>query len=178
MSYALIENGQVVEYPINSLFDKYPNISFTLPLEATQFPSGIIEVQAVQAPVVEYTQDVIEETPVEVNGVWKQSWTIIPAPTEEIERRVQALKGILQRAVQSKLDDFARTRNYDNILSCTTYYNSAVSKFQQEAQYCIQMRDAYWSACYSILQQFESGQRSMPTVEQLLGELPVLQWPN
>jgi len=177
MSYALIENEQIVEYPINSLFDKYPNISFTLPLEATQFPAGIVEVQAVQAPVVDYTQDVREETPININGIWNQSWTVIPAPSDEIEKRVQAIKGTLQKAVQNKLDNFAQTRGYDNILSCCTYATSTVQKFQQEAQYCVQMRDNYWNACYTILAEFENGQRPLPTIEQLLGELPVLEWP-
>ena len=178
MSYALIENEQVVEYPINSLFDKYPNISFTLPLDSTQLPAGIVEVQTVQVPVVDYTQDVREETPVKQNGVWKQSWTVLQAPQVEIDKRVQALKVILQKAVQKRLDDFAQTRGYDNILSCCTYAASTVQKFQQEAQYCVQARDEHWSMCYTILQEFEAGTRAMPTVPELLGLMPALQWPN
>ena len=178
MSYALVENEQVVEYPIHSLFDKYPNISFSLPIDNTQLPAGIVKVQTVAAPAVEYTQDVLEGTPVKQNDIWEQSWTVVQTPQAEIDRRIESLKTILQTAVQKRLDDFAQTRGYDNILSCCSYATSTIQKFQEEAQYCVQARDSHWSMCYTILQEFEAGTRVMPTVPELLGLMPALQWPN
>lgn len=178
MAYALIVDEQVAEYPIYSLFDKYPNISFTIPITSTEFPPGIVEVQEVAAPTVNYTQDVREDTPVKVGEVWQQTWSVLQTPQEEVTKRVEALKVILQKAVQNRLDTFAQTRNYDGILSCCTYYNSTFQKFQQEAAYCVQVRDSTWETCYTILAQFEAGQRPMPTVAELLAELPALQWPT
>ena len=81
-------------------------------------------------------------------------------------------------AVQEHLDDFARTRNYDNILSACTYATSAVPKFQAEGQYAVEARDATWAKCYEILAAVEAGSRPMPTLDELLAELPVLTWPN
>ena len=178
MAYALIENEQVIEYPIYSLFDKYPNTSFTLPLDSTQFPAGIVEVKLTTKPTIDYTQDALEQTPVKIDEIWQQSWTVVQTPQVEVDRRIQSLKAILQTAVQKRLDDFAQTRGYDNILSCCTYATSTVQKFQQEAQYCVQARDSHWSACYTILQEFEAGTRAIPTVPELLGLMPALQWPN
>lgn len=80
--------------------------------------------------------------------------------------------------VQKHLDDFARARNYDGILSAATYATSAVPKFKAEGQYAVEARDATWAKCYEILAAVEGGTRPMPTMEELIAELPVLTWPN
>jgi hypothetical protein len=81
-------------------------------------------------------------------------------------------------AVQKHLDDFARTRGYDGILSAATYATSTVPKFKAEGQYAVEARDATWAKCYEVLAAVESGSRPMPTLDELLAELPVLTWPN
>ena len=80
--------------------------------------------------------------------------------------------------VQKHLDDFARTRNYDGILSAATYATSAVPKFKAEGQHAVEARDAAWAKCYEILAAVEGGARPMPTLEELIAKLPVLTWPN
>ena len=80
--------------------------------------------------------------------------------------------------VQKHLDDFAKTRNYDGILSASTYATSVVPKFKAEGQYAVEARDATWAKCYEILAAVEGGTRPMPTMEELIAELPVLTWPN
>lgn len=84
----------------------------------------------------------------------------------------------VQQAVQQRLDDFARTRAYDGILSAATYATSAVPKFAAEGQYAVQARDATWAACYQIMADVQAGTRAMPSVEQVLSELPTLEWPQ
>ena len=81
-------------------------------------------------------------------------------------------------AVQKHLDDFARTRNYDSILSAATYATSTVPKFAAEGQYAVEARDATWAKCYEVLAAVEAGSSPMPTLDELLAELPVLTWPN
>ena len=81
-------------------------------------------------------------------------------------------------AVQQHLDTFARTRNYDGILSAATYATSQVPKFKAEGQYAVEARDATWAKCYEVLAEVEAGSRPMPTLDELLTELPVLAWPN
>lgn len=80
--------------------------------------------------------------------------------------------------IQQRLDDFARTRNYDGILSAATYATSQVPKFKAEGQYAVEARDTTWAKCYEIMAAVESGTRPMPTMDELLAELPVLAWPN
>ena len=97
----------------------------------------------------------------------------LPAPQPSAAEIVTAV----QQAVQQRLDDFARTRAYDGILSACTYATSAVPKFASEGQYAVQARDATWATCYAIMADVQQGQRPMPTIEQVLAELPVLEWP-
>ncbi|MDD2711281.1 MAG: hypothetical protein PHU77_00035 [Simplicispira sp.] len=81
-------------------------------------------------------------------------------------------------ATQTRLDDFARTRNYDGILSACTYATSTVPKFAAEGQYAVQARDATWAALYGLLEEVQAGTRPVPAgfgdVEPLL---PAMEWP-
>ena len=99
-----------------------------------------------------------------------------PPPTDE-----QIIAGFTA-VVQQHLDDFARTRNYDGILSAATYATSAVPKFKAEGQYAVEARDATWAKCYGVLAAWlaagEASSRPIPTLSELLAELPVLVWPN
>lgn len=81
-------------------------------------------------------------------------------------------------AIQKHLDSFAQTRSYDGILSAATYATSQVPKFKAEGQYAVEARDTTWAKCYEILAAVEAGSRPMPTLDELLAELPVLTWPN
>lgn len=81
-------------------------------------------------------------------------------------------------AIQKRLDDFARTRNYDGILSAATYATSVVPKFKAEGQYAVEARDAAWAKGYEILAAVEAGTRPLPTLEALAAELPALAWPQ
>ena len=81
-------------------------------------------------------------------------------------------------AIQARLDGFARTRNYDGILSACTYATSTVPKFQAEGQYCVNARDNTWSAAYQILADVQTGNRPMPSQpSDIFPELPELVWP-
>jgi len=81
-------------------------------------------------------------------------------------------------AIQSSLDDFARTRGYDGILSACSYTGSSVPAFAAEAAQCRSLRDSTWSAAYIILAAVQSGDRAMPTLAEVLLELPTLEWPQ
>lgn len=79
--------------------------------------------------------------------------------------------------VQQRLDAFARTRNYDGILSACTYASSAVPRFAAEGQYAVDARDATWAKCYDLLAQVQAGTLPQPTLPALLDMLPALEWP-
>lgn len=90
----------------------------------------------------------------------------------------QRIKDLVVEAAQIRLDVFARTRNYDGILSAATYATSTVPKFQQEGQYAVEARDQTWAKLYEILAEVEAGTRPVPTsYADIEPELPVLAWP-
>jgi hypothetical protein len=90
----------------------------------------------------------------------------------------EQLQAEIVAATQKRLDDFARTRNYDGILSACTYATSTVPKFAAEGQYCVTARDATWASLYTILGEVQAGTRPVPSgYEDIEGDLPALVWP-
>jgi hypothetical protein len=96
-----------------------------------------------------------------------------PAPPTPQEVEAEIVTG-----TQARLDSFARTRNYDSILSACTYATSSVPRFKTEGQYCVDARDATWAKLYEILAEVQTGTRPVPTgYADVEAELPVLVWP-
>lgn len=90
----------------------------------------------------------------------------------------EQLKAAFVAAIQQRLDDFARTRNYDGILSACTYATSTVPKFAAEGQAAVNLRDATWAAAYEILAEVQAGTRPMPaSLADIEADLPALGWP-
>ena len=79
-------------------------------------------------------------------------------------------------AAQAYLDDFARTKTYDGILSACTYAASTSPRLREEGQRCIELRDAVWDSAFAILNDVTAGKRPIPTIEQFIAELPKLTW--
>jgi hypothetical protein len=155
----------------------YPNNSFPA--------DGQIDLPEVQSYVPSTTPDydpathaVREAAP--VGGV--QQWEVYALPAEEAAANqasaAQALQQSIVDATQRRLDEFARTRNYDGILSACTYSTSTVPKFATEGQYAVEARDATWAKLYSILDEVNAGTRPITSgFSAIESELPVLVWP-
>lgn len=89
---------------------------------------------------------------------------------------LQKLIARYTNAVQSQLDSTANQWGYDSIGNAVTYAEEpAVPKFQAEGQAFRAWRSACWDYCYGQLDAVTSGQRQMPTIEQLISELPPLE---
>jgi len=94
------------------------------------------------------------------------------------EEFLASTKSRLISAIQSMLDDKAKERGYDSILSLCTYATSTAAKFSKEGQAAVEWRDEVWAKGYAILADVEGGERAIPTVDELLSELPVFVWPG
>ena len=97
-------------------------------------------------------------------------------PVKPAEMMLAEMQVAFTNAVQERLDAFARTRGYDNIMSACSYFGSANPRFKAEADRAITLRDTTWAKCYEILAEVQSGKREVPTLEALFAELPVLTW--
>jgi hypothetical protein len=113
------------------------------------------------------------------NGVWTQAWSVRAGTPQELAIAQADLLSAIVEATQARLDSFARTRNYDGMLSLCTYATSPTPRFAAEGQYGVEARDATWAKMYEMLAEVQDGTRPMPTgfadVEQ---ELPPLVWPT
>ena len=110
-------------------------------------------------------------------GWIKDGGTFIPPPPPEPPTLDEIQKQYTD-AVQARLDSFAQTRGYDGILSACTYTASAVPQFRAEGEYAVHARDTTWAACYTVLGEVLAGQRPLPTLDELFGLLPTLEWPQ
>ncbi len=110
---------------------------------------------------------------------WETTWAVRDLAADEISTKQKQLEASIVQATQDRLDSFARTRNYDGILSACTYATSAVEKFQVEGQYSVAARDATWAALYDIMAEVQAGTRPVPSgYEDIEADLPELAWPE
>jgi hypothetical protein len=130
--------------------------------------ANIIEVES-----LDFMPGLVEVTNENIGWVWNgTSFAPAPIPLSQIQAEIVT-------ATQQRLDDFARTRNYDGVLSLCTYASSPNPKFQAEGQYGVEARDATWSKLLEILAEVEANTRPMPTgYAEIESELPPLVWPN
>jgi hypothetical protein len=127
-----------------------------------------------------YTYINPEQTIVSDGNGWSGLASVLPEGTE-IAAYVPPpvdVQAMIVTATQQRLDDFAKTRNYDGILSACTYAPSLIDRFRIDGVYCVGARDNTWAALYVFMADVQAGTKPMPTsfadVEPLL---PVLSWP-
>lgn len=94
-----------------------------------------------------------------------------------IENQEQIIKR-LAAAVQRHMDSAAQAQGYDSIMSLCSYLGSSVTEWAAEAYAGAQWRDDVWSACKVIMDDTIARKRPVPTEEELIAELPALEWPR
>ena len=86
-------------------------------------------------------------------------------------------KQMLLTAVQNMLDNDAKAKGYDSILSACSYA-AYPNQFQAEGQEFLVKRSAVWAKYYEILGEVEAGTRPAPTVPELLAEIAATTTPE
>lgn len=90
---AKISNNTVAQYPYTfaDLQADFPNTSFPADPDAeTLAPFGAVIVAQASPPLTDHTEYAVEQDPELVNGVWTQSWAVIPfTETEMVEKTAQ-----------------------------------------------------------------------------------------
>lgn len=159
----------------------FPNTSFPAVLPcpdgyAVVFPAPVPEYD----PITQYYRRVED---VKINGGYQQAFQVTQLDAEQIAANRDSAQAALISSVtqltQQRLDAFARTRNYDGILSACTYANSTNPTFKVEGDYCVAKRDETWGALYTIMAAVQAGTHAMPSgYADIEPELPVLTWPT
>ena len=102
--------------------------------------------------------------------LWLKINTPEPEFTEAeiIEQQAQAINN----AIQNHLDKKAQEFRYDNMVSARSYAGY-INPFQTEAQALATWCADCWEKAGQIEADVEAGNRPMPTVDEVLAELPV-----
>lgn len=99
--------------------------------------------------------------------------TVSPAPAHPLDPTE------VVRLVQQRLDDFAKMRNYDGIMSLCTYATDPNPRFALEGQRGVDLRSATWAALYALMAGVEAGSVPVPTTyAEVEAVLPSLSWPT
>lgn len=143
-------------------------------------PYGYAELHfPVEHPFPSTYEKLVEGTPAKIGDKYYIQFETVPMSTEEIGYKKAQIYNDIIAQTQSRLDNFAQSRNYDTILSLATYATSTVPKFAQEGQYGVEARDLTWAKLYEIMQEVEAGIREYPTsYADIEPQLPTLEWPN
>lgn len=180
--YVYVENAQADKYPysIEDLRKENPGTSFPATMPDERLADwGVFPVAVTTPPAFDpLTQKLVEEQPVNIGGTWTQVWSVVALDADELEAKRQQVRGEITDAVQARLDAFAQSRGYDNIVSACSYATSTHAKYGPEGRYGVSAREATWDALFAIEADVIAGNRPMPAgYEDIKAELPALVWP-
>jgi hypothetical protein len=190
--YALIENNAISIYPLTEEDINNRNAPTELYIQCYFEPQPTID------PIIEYLEEVpsYSFTSVDVNYIVRRKTVetlfdilsttygvldgnnvlvvdINNVPTALITGFITLIKD----RVQNNLDVFARTRQYDDIRSVITYYNSTITSYRDEAIRAVYLRDTCWDNLHTYLDQVTAGTVSVPlTWTEIEAILPSLTW--
>lgn len=91
--HAIIQNAQVVEFPILSIHQRFPNTSFPATITDADLPVGVVRVHPVAPPAYNQTthKPVQATKPAFANGRWELGYSIVELDASELDERSQAM---------------------------------------------------------------------------------------
>lgn len=177
MLYCKTENGRID--PPTPLPTNYANVSgFHLMDENIVNSYGFYRYVATPKP--EYnslTHKLVEDLILE-NGEVRPVFSLESLTSEEIQGKLNEVKLSFIAIVENFLDSTVQAKDYKNILHACSYANSTVEQYKNEALSVMTWRDNVWMTAYSIQNSILAGQRIVPTEQQFVSELPILEWPE
>lgn len=190
--YARVENRRIVEYPVYSLhitnrahpFEWYQKVFFDQKPETPEFhylqevPVLQInnEVHVTYIPVAMTLRDLLAIIYPETNLGFSEEIQPVDISTVD-EKLVNRIVELVRQHVQRLLDEFAKQRGYDSIVSAVSYGNSSVQQFANEGQRALQKRDEAWTNMYAYIAEVKAGSKPVPkSVSEIEAELPALTW--
>lgn len=150
-----------------------PTLADESPLETGIFlpPGGCVDVEPPQVPEGKRARFVdgafvLEDIPMP------------PAPQPDPPPTPEQIAVRISNAVQDRLDAFARTREYTNMVSLVSYAGDDDPQQNAEGSYGKAVRSATWVKMKQIRKDVLTGKRAMPTsIADIEADLPKLEWP-
>lgn len=79
-------------------------------------------------------------------------------------------------AVQEFMDNKVREKGYDDIYTCLSYKGDPNPTYNSEAEAVLNWRSQVWQTANNIFGQWKMGSIQQPTIQDVLDQLPVLEW--
>lgn len=112
----------------------------------------------------------------EVERAYDGQWYVKGYAPEKPALTEAEIQEQLKKIVENQMDVKAQEKGYDDILAACSYATSTDHIFAAEGIACVKWRDAVWRKYIGVLAEIKEGKRDVPTEEELLAELPVLEW--
>lgn len=175
--YCLIENNNIGKPA--TLPKDYLNISnFYLLDEEILNSFGFFRFVPTEVPSYNSNVEKIVETLVLNNNLVTYNYEVVALSPEELYEHVTNMKFLFVALIEEFLNTTVRVKDYKDILHACSYINSSIPSYQQESQAVIHWRDLVWVKAYEIQNAIVNGERAIPTQEEFMAELPVLEWPE
>jgi hypothetical protein len=105
------------------------------------------------------------------------TWAVINLTAEEQQAYVIQRLTEIGNGIGSFLDQAVSVKQYDSILSATSWTLSNITTYKSEGDAAIAYRDSIWSLFYNMVQAVQAGTQAVPTVGEFFASLPPL-WPT
>lgn len=104
-------------------------------------------------------------------------WTVVDLTAGEkqayvVERLIQ-----IGNSIGSFLDQQVASKQYDSILSATSWTMSSITTYKSEGEQATVYRDLVWGRFYSLVHDVQSGTQQVPTISDFFASIPPL-WPT
>ena len=99
-------------------------------------------------------------------------------PDLEIQFQFLTLSAVNIPLLAQFVDSVARQKQYNDAVSCASYFNSTNIQWKNEATTFIAWRDAVYTYVIAQYALMQSGQRAIPSWTAFQSELPVITWPD
>lgn len=99
-------------------------------------------------------------------------YEVVAVPEPSIEEKLAAIEA----AIDAHIASVMQARTYDSITSCITYLGSTNPRWDSDARDALAWRTAVWERAYALLNAWQSGQIDELTTEQVVAQLPKMQW--
>ncbi len=94
-----------------------------------------------------------------------------------LEKSSQLLQQFMNQ-IESWLDQVAAERGYKSMERLVGYVGDPVPLWDAEGQAGLKFRSAVWVKAVEIQEAVIAGKRSMPTIEEVIKEMPEIEWPK
>lgn len=179
MRFYSVPDGEYVRDLFSLLQAANPNTSLPSDLSGMEDEIqalGVVPVQEVAPPAAGDGQVVEPVAPALVGGQWQEQWQVRAMTAAEYAAWVAALQARLTDALNQHLDAVARQRRYDNRFTCSLRAGFT-GPFQAEGLAFAAWMDVCNLTAYQIMAEVKAGLRPIPTEEELVAEMPTIQWP-